>query len=62
MRVTFNNLCTGFVQGAVAILHRGEKDLQRYEDEYITKFSNPFPAAVRGTHVHLNIYGVYKSK
>ena len=35
-------------KGAVSILYRGESDVQRYEEEYIDKFSNPFPAAVRG--------------
>lgn len=35
-------------KGAVAILHRGEKNLDKYEQEYVKKFSNPFPAAVRG--------------
>lgn len=35
-------------KGAVSILHRGAKDLQKYEEEYIEKFGNPFPAAIRG--------------
>ena len=35
-------------KGAVSILYRGQKDVQRYEDEYVDKFGNPFPAAVRG--------------
>ena len=35
-------------KGAVSILYRGQKDVQRYEEEYVDKFGNPFPAAVRG--------------
>lgn len=35
-------------KGAVSILYRGQKDVEKYEQEYIDKFSNPFPAAVRG--------------
>ncbi|XP_018024198.1 propionyl-CoA carboxylase beta chain, mitochondrial [Hyalella azteca] len=35
-------------KGAVSILYRGHADAQKYEQEYIDKFSNPFPAALRG--------------
>ncbi|XP_055352387.1 propionyl-CoA carboxylase beta chain, mitochondrial-like isoform X1 [Paramacrobiotus metropolitanus] len=35
-------------KGAVAILHRGAKDLSQVEADYVKAFSNPFPAAVRG--------------
>ena len=35
-------------KGAVAILHRGAKDLAKVEEDYVKAFSNPFPAAVRG--------------
>ncbi|XP_044750965.1 propionyl-CoA carboxylase beta chain, mitochondrial-like [Coccinella septempunctata] len=35
-------------KGAVSILYRGKSDVQKYEDEYIEKFGNPFPAAQRG--------------
>ncbi|CAN7996256.1 unnamed protein product [Ixodes hexagonus] len=35
-------------KGAVSILFRGKKDVAKYEDEYIRKFGNPFPAAIRG--------------
>lgn len=35
-------------KGAVSILYRGKTDVAKYEDEYIEKFGNPFPAAVRG--------------
>merc|ERR1712002_132868 len=35
-------------KGAVSILYRGKSDVTKYENEYIDKFSNPFPAAVRG--------------
>ncbi|XP_076064016.1 propionyl-CoA carboxylase beta chain, mitochondrial-like [Oratosquilla oratoria] len=35
-------------KGAVSILYRGKSDVRKYEEEYIEKFGNPFPAAVRG--------------
>lgn len=35
-------------KGAVSILYRSSKDVEKYEQEYIDKFGNPFPAAVRG--------------
>jgi len=35
-------------KGAVSILYRGTSEVERYEQEYIDKFGNPFPAAVRG--------------
>ncbi|XP_040061924.2 propionyl-CoA carboxylase beta chain, mitochondrial [Ixodes scapularis] len=35
-------------KGAVSILFRGQKDVAKYEDQYIRKFGNPFPAAIRG--------------
>lgn len=35
-------------KGAVSILYRGEKDVARIEQDYMDKFGNPFPAAVRG--------------
>ena len=35
-------------KGAVSILYRGKADTQQYERQYIDKFGNPFPAAVRG--------------
>ncbi|MCL4135602.1 UNVERIFIED_CONTAM: hypothetical protein GTU68_005606 [Idotea baltica] len=35
-------------KGAVSILYRGSSDVASYEQEYIEKFSNPFPAAIRG--------------
>jgi propionyl-CoA carboxylase beta chain len=37
-------------QGAVKIIFRGQhgKDAKEREAEYIDKFANPFPAAVRG--------------
>jgi len=35
-------------KGAVEIIYRGQKDLHLREEEYKRKFSNPFPAAVRG--------------
>ena len=35
-------------QGAVQIIFRGGKDAEVREKEYMDKFANPFPAAVRG--------------
>lgn len=37
-------------KGAVSILYRGKGDVTKYEQEYIRKFGNPFPAAVRGCY------------
>ena len=36
-------------QGAVQIIFRG-KDTGEREKEYVSKFANPFPAAVRGMY------------
>ncbi|XP_068211556.1 propionyl-CoA carboxylase beta chain, mitochondrial-like [Palaemon carinicauda] len=35
-------------KGAVSILYRGKDNVSKYEAEYMEKFGNPFPAAVRG--------------
>lgn len=35
-------------KGAVKIIFRGDEDQERQEKEYVEKFANPFPAAVRG--------------
>ncbi|KAK3859214.1 hypothetical protein Pcinc_034649 [Petrolisthes cinctipes] len=35
-------------KGAVSILYRGETNVANIEKEYMEKFGNPFPAAVRG--------------
>jgi len=35
-------------KGAVSIIFRGGKDQEAQEAEYVEKFANPFPAAVRG--------------
>lgn len=35
-------------KGAVSILYRGKSDVALIEKEYMEKFGNPFPAAVRG--------------
>ncbi|KXJ09218.1 propionyl-CoA carboxylase beta chain, mitochondrial isoform X2 [Exaiptasia diaphana] len=35
-------------QGAVSIIFRGKKDIKKYENEYVDRFANPFPAATRG--------------
>lgn len=36
-------------QGAVQIIFRGKENQAEAEAEYVEKFANPFPAAVRGT-------------
>ncbi|CAG0895003.1 unnamed protein product [Darwinula stevensoni] len=35
-------------KGAVSIIYHGKGDISEYEKEYVEKFGNPFPAAVRG--------------
>lgn len=35
-------------QGAVQIIFRGKDNQAEAEAEYVEKFANPFPAAVRG--------------
>ena len=35
-------------KGAVSIIFRGKDDQEAKEAEYVEKFANPFPAAVRG--------------
>ena len=41
-------------KGAVSIIFRGKENIEEYEKAYIEKFSNPFPAAIRGRlrHIH----------
>ncbi|CAM1154187.1 PCCB (predicted) [Pycnogonum litorale] len=35
-------------KGAVSIIYRGKDNVEEYEKEYVEKFGNPFPVAVRG--------------
>lgn len=35
-------------KGAVSILYRGKENVAELETEYMEKFGNPFPAAIRG--------------
>ena len=35
-------------QGAVKIIFKGNKEIEKKESEYVEKFANPFPAATRG--------------
>lgn len=35
-------------KGAVAVLYRGKDNIEKYEEEYMDKFGNPFAAARRG--------------
>lgn len=46
-----NELTYNFIfKGAVQIIFRGKESQAEAEAEYIEKFANPFPAAVRGAH------------
>lgn len=38
-------------KGAVSILYRGKSEVAQIEKEYMEKFGNPFPAAVRGKEI-----------
>ena len=41
-----------FYQGAVQIIFRGDPQAQQAKEaEYVEKFANPFPAAIRGKYV-----------
>ena len=40
-------------QGAVQIIFRGKDNQAEAEAEYVEKFANPFPAAVRGEIYHI---------
>lgn len=42
-----------FPQGAVQIIFRGKENQAEAEAEYVEKFANPFPAAVRGKSAFL---------
>lgn len=35
-------------KGAVSIIFRGKENIEKYEEEYVDRFANPFPAATRG--------------
>jgi hypothetical protein len=37
-------------KSATSILFKGRPDVSKYEAEYVEKFGNPFPAAVRGVY------------
>lgn len=43
-------------KGAVAILYRGKEDVDKLEADYIDKFRNPFPAAIRGNNFSFLYY------
>ena len=48
-------------QGAVSIIFRGSKNQQDQEAEYVEKFANPFPAAVRGqSHILVHFFFFFK--
>lgn len=44
-----------FSQGAVQIIFRGKENQAEAEAEYVEKFANPFPAAVRGMYTHARV-------
>ena len=45
-------LSWSYSQGAVQIIFRGKENQAEDEAEYVEKFANPFPAAVRGVWTH----------
>ena len=48
-------------KGAVSILYRGKDNVQQYEEEYIKKFGNPFPAAIKGfisLHIRIHVFSL----
>lgn len=47
-------------QGAVQIIFRGKENQAEAEAEYVDKFANPFPAAVRGKWVSQTLVFVSK--
>lgn len=50
-------------KGAVQIIFRGKEDQEEREAEYIEKFANPFPAAIRGmVLVHNHFRLVFQSR
>ena len=36
------------ISGAVAIICRGDPDIEKREEEYVKTYANPFPAAKKG--------------
>ena len=38
-------------KGAVQIIFRGDDNQSEKEAEYVSKFANPYPAAVRGNNI-----------
>lgn len=42
-------------KGAVSILYRGKENTDKYEQEYIEKFGNPFPVATRGKFIDMKL-------
>lgn len=59
-------VCWHHFQGAVQIIFRGNENQAEAEAEYVEKFANPFPAAVRGepssssSHLHKRRVKYYK--
>ena len=43
-------------KGAVQIIFRGSTDQAQKEAEYIEKFANPYPAAIRGGIVIMELF------
>lgn len=54
-------LCRLGSQGAVQIIFRGKENQAEAEAEYVEKFANPFPAAVRGTSGSKEDLGLWAS-
>ena len=47
-------------KGAVSILYRGKENTEKYEKEYMDKFGNPFPVAIRGNTIQFCIVRLTK--
>lgn len=54
MFITVTHTLFKLAQGAVQIIFRGKENQAEAEAEYVEKFANPFPAAVRGTDCFLH--------
>lgn len=52
--ITVTHTLFKLAQGAVQIIFRGKENQAEAEAEYVEKFANPFPAAVRGTDCFLH--------
>ena len=56
------HITDSLLQGAVSIIFRGADDQASKEEEYIEKFANPFPAAVRGGCYDIYYFCFFKER